>query len=165
MREATPPIELTQPATPRLPTRFVDVPVDVVAELASFVETIVDPTRTAEASRDWWPLAMRWALEGQVPQRCAVICRPTSGDHVARIAEICHEHRIPLTTAGGRSGVCGASIPLHGGVLLDTTGMQGIVDVDSTSLVVEVLPGTFGPDLEVELAAVGLTVEIGRAHV
>ena len=158
MREATPPIELTQPATPRLPTRFVDVPVDVVAELASFVETIVDPTRTAEASRDWWPLAMRWALEGQVPQRCAVICRPTSGDHVARIAEICNEHRIPLTTAGGRSGVCGASIPLHGGVLLDTTGMQGIVDVDSTSLVVEVLPGTFGPDLEVELAAVGLTV-------
>jgi alkyldihydroxyacetonephosphate synthase len=66
---------------------------------------------------------------------------------------------VPVTPAGGRSGVLGASIPLFGGVLLDLTAMQGIVSVDAVAGIVEVLPGTFGPDLETELrSAHGLTV-------
>ncbi len=32
---------------------------------------------------------------------------------------ICNEARVPVTPAAGRSGVCGASVPLHGGVVLD----------------------------------------------
>jgi alkyldihydroxyacetonephosphate synthase len=54
--------------------------------------------------------------------------------------------------------VCGASVPVHGGVALDLTGMEGITDVDDTSLLVDVLPGTFGDVFEDELrAAHGLT--------
>ena len=58
---------------------------------------------------------------------------------------------ITHTAAGGRSGVCGASVPLHGGVVLDLTGLAGIVDVDATSRVLDVLPGTFGDVLEHDL--------------
>ena len=58
---------------------------------------------------------------------------------------------MPLTVAGGRSGVTGASVPVFGGVLLDLTGLAGIGDVDVTSGIVEVLAGTFGPDLEQQL--------------
>ena len=47
--------------------------------------------------------------------------------------------------------MCGASVPVFGGVVLDLTGLAGIVDVDDVSGVVEVLAGTFGPDLEAEL--------------
>ncbi|MBV8984201.1 MAG: FAD-binding oxidoreductase, partial [Acidimicrobiia bacterium] len=54
-------------------------------------------------------------------------------------------------TAAGRSGVCGASVPLHGGVLLDMCDMAGIVDVDDTSLLLQVRAGTFGDVLEDEL--------------
>ena len=64
---------------------------------------------------------------------------------------VCAAHALPLTVAGGRSGVTGASVPVFGGVLLDITGLGGIVDVDATSGVVEVLAGTFGPDLEQQL--------------
>ena len=42
-------------------------------------------------------------------------------------------------------------MPVFGGVVLDTTALAGIVAVDATSGVVEVLAGTFGPDLEREL--------------
>ncbi len=56
-----------------------------------------------------------------------------------------------MTAAGGRSGVSGASIPAFGGVVLDLTAMQGIIDIDAVSAVVEVWAGTFGPDLETEL--------------
>src|SRR5262249_12703193 len=57
------------------------------------------------------------------------------------------------TAAAGRSGVCGASVPVYGGVVLDMTAMHGIVAVDATSMVAEVLPGTFGDVYEDALRA------------
>src|SRR4029453_19288477 len=114
-------------------------------------EVTVEPAAVAEASRDWWPLAMAWATEGQVAGLAAAVARPTGADQVAAVLALCHEAQVPVTAAGGRSGVCGASVPLHGGVVLDLTAMAGIVELDSTSLVLEVLPGTFGDVLEHEL--------------
>ena len=35
------------------------------------------------AGRDWWPLAMIWALDNRVAARTAVVVRPTSPDQVA----------------------------------------------------------------------------------
>ena len=49
--------------------------------------------------------------------------------------------------------MCGASVPVFGGVLLDLTAMAGIVDVDHTSMLVDVKPGTFGDVFEDELRA------------
>ena len=129
-----------------------------IAALRLLCPTDSSPISTAQASRDWWPLSMHWALAGEVPALAAAICRPISTEQISQVAAFCHLHQIPLTVAGGRSGVCGASIPLHGGVLLDTTALQGVVALDDQSLTVEVLPGTFGPDLEAFLQSHGLTV-------
>ncbi|HEY7939716.1 MAG TPA: FAD-binding oxidoreductase, partial [Acidimicrobiales bacterium] len=122
-------------------------------------DVVTDAGATAEASRDWWPLAMIWATEGQIPNRAAAVARPTTVAEVSAVAALCNETGVPLTAAGGRSGVCGSSVPLFGGVVLDLTAMSGIVGVDDTSLVVDVLPGTFGDLFEAELQADhGLTV-------
>ncbi len=122
-------------------------------------DVVTDAGATAEASRDWWPLAMIWATEGQVPNRAAAVARPTTVAEVSAVVALCNETGVPLTAAGGRSGVCGSSVPLFGGVVLDLTAMSGIVGVDDTSLVVDVLPGTFGDLFEAELQADhGLTV-------
>ena len=51
----------------------------------------------------------------------------------------CSIARVPLTVAGGRSGVCGAAIPVFGGVVLDTTALSGVVSVDDVSGIVEVM--------------------------
>ncbi len=58
---------------------------------------------------------------------------------------------MPLTVAGGRSGVCGASVPVFGGVVLDITGLAGIVDVDASRASSGCWAGTFGPELEAAL--------------
>jgi alkyldihydroxyacetonephosphate synthase len=88
-----------------------------------------------------------------------VVVRPRSAEEVAAVAAACHQARVPLTAAGGRSGVCGASIPVFGGVVLDTTALAGIGNVDDESLVVDVAAGTFGDLFEDELQAThGLTV-------
>jgi len=157
----TPPIALAgdpAAATARFGARRVEVPDDVVDRLRGACETVTtDPAAAAEASRDWWPLAMTWALDNQVGGLAAVVCSPTSDDEVAAIAAVCHEAGIPLTAAAGRSGVSGGSIPVHGGVVLDLCGVNGIVDVDDNSLVADVRAGTFGDRFELELRNRGLT--------
>ena len=94
---------------------------------------------------------MHWALAGMVPQRAAVVARPTDTAQVAAVVSLCNTAKVPVTAAGGRSGVLAASVPVFGGVLLDTTALRGIVAVDTESGIVEVLAGTFGPELETEL--------------
>ena len=114
-------------------------------------EVTTDVAEVGDASRDWWPLAMQWALEGEVPGLASVIARPQSADEVAAVLAVCNADLVPVTAAGGRSGVCGASVPIHGGVVLDLCGLSGIVDVDDDSLVLDVRPGTFGEPLEADL--------------
>jgi alkyldihydroxyacetonephosphate synthase len=87
------------------------------------------------------------------------VARPTSSDEVSAVLRACNQAGVPVTAAGGRSGVLGASIPVFGGVVLDLTALQGVVSVDATSGLVEVWAGTFGPELEAELrGSHGLTV-------
>jgi alkyldihydroxyacetonephosphate synthase len=105
----------------------------------------------ADASRDWWPLTVSWALLGEVPALAAVLAQPRTASEVGAVLAVCDEARVPVTAMGGRSGVCGNSVPIFGGVLLDLTGLSGIVGVDDESLLVDVAAGTFGNVFEDEL--------------
>src|SRR4051812_28348347 len=152
----------TQPSPPITieggPTRHelapqADAPSGFVERLASACTVVDDVPALAESGRDWWPLAMQWALKGRVPGLPLAIARPASTSEVADVLRLCNDSRVPVTAAGGRSGVCGASVPVHGGIVLDLTAMRGIVGVDDESLTVDVLPGTFGNDFEESLRA------------
>ena len=148
----TPPIALPDgPVTPRF-APAVEVSDSVLKRLGDVCAQVVteEPAR-AEAGRDWWPLAMIWALHAEVPGAVAAIARPTSTAEVAGVLRVCNEARIPVTTAAGRSGVCGASVPAFGGVVLDMTALSGVVNVDDVSLLLDVRAGTFGDVLEDEL--------------
>jgi alkyldihydroxyacetonephosphate synthase len=150
MTVPTSPIELTGTGV-RLATRAVALPDGFVDRLAGVADVVTDLETVADASRDWWPLALHWALAGDVPQRAAVIARPATTAEVSHVLALCDEARVPVTPAGGRSGVCGASVPLFGGVLLDTTRLDRIGETDEIAGIVEVEAGVFGPDLEARL--------------
>jgi len=137
------------------------VPVDdtVIERLRGVcAQVALDEGARAEAGRDWWPLAIRWAMRGAVPGRPAVVARADDAEQVAAVLAVCHDARVPVTAVAGRSGVCGASVPVFGGVSLDLCGLSGVVDIDTTSLLATVLPGTFGPDLETALRESGTTL-------
>ena len=145
--EPTPAIALPESVTARfaegaggeLPEGFRD-------RLGSACASVADGD--AEHGRDWWPLAMRWALEGTVPALPSVVARPASAAEVAQVLRVCNDARVPVTAAAGRSGVCGASVPLFGGVALDLCALTGIVGVDDESLLLDVRAGMFGDVLE-----------------
>lgn len=144
------------------PTRLPPAPsvgastIDHLAGVCSAVST--EDADRVEAGRDWWPLSTCWAVSGTAPALPAVVCRPASTDEVAAVLQVCAEEGIAVTPFAGASGVCGGSIPLHGGVSLDLTGLDGIVAIDHDSLLVEVGAGMFGPDLESALRAEGFTL-------
>jgi alkyldihydroxyacetonephosphate synthase len=157
----TPPIDIAGGAADARPRfgNMVPVPDPVIDRLRKTGAAVsIDAAVRAEASRDWWPGAMIWATVGEVAGLAGVVVSPTTAEQVAAVLRLCNAARVPVTAAGGRSGVCGASVPVFGGVVLDTTGLTGIVSVDEESMVLDVAPGTFGDHLEAELRERGLTV-------
>ena len=134
------------------PTRGrVGVTGTVLDRLRSICEVSTDEDEVGEASRDWWPLGMTWALEGELAGRARAVVKPTEATQVGEVLHVCDIAKIPVTAAGGRAGVSGATVPIFGGVILDMCGLSGIRDVDATSLVVDVGPGTFGDRFEAAL--------------
>ena len=172
-RRARSPVSTPTPVTPidaepqsvtdRLPGPSVVLPDGLVDRLVrSGLEVSTDAATRAEAGRDWWPLAIGWAMQGSVPHRPALVVRPTSTAQVSTVLAACNEAVVPVTPVGGRSGVCGGSIPVFGGVALDLTSLEGLVAVDETSLTADVRAGTFGPDLEGALGRVGTGYTLGH---
>jgi alkyldihydroxyacetonephosphate synthase len=141
-------------AGPRVPVD--DALLGRLRSVCSEVST-TDEDRT-EAGRDWWPIAISWAGRGSVVSRPAAVARPRSTEEVSAVLVACNDARVPVTAIAGRSGVCGGSVPVFGGVALDMTAMTGVPDIDTVSLVADVKAGTFGPDLEESLSGERVTL-------
>lgn len=110
-------------------------------------------------SADFWPRAQIWKMAGDVeryPPDCVVW--PETHDEVAKILAFCDEHLVPVVPYGAGSGVCGGTVPIHGGVVLDLKRLREVSAVDAESMTVRVGAGVNGQHLEDELNARGFTL-------
>ena len=116
------------------------------AARATGADVTDDAVELGEASRDWWPLAMIWALD----DRSAALGRRWSpGPRPRRrsppCCASCNDAAMPVTAAGGRSGVCGASVPrLRRRAARPHRDWPASSTSTTRRCVVDVLPGTFG---------------------
>jgi len=85
-----------------------------------------------------------------------VVVLPTSSEQVSQILKLANENRIPVTPRGGGTNVSGGSIPIKGGIVLCTTRMNKILDINKTNLTVTVESGVVLQDLNMALAKEGL---------
>ena len=69
------------------------------------------------------------------------VIRPFTKAEILEILQVARETQIPITPAGARSGASGGCIPIKGGILLDFTRMNDILDVDLENMAVKVEPG------------------------
>jgi len=121
---------------------------DIVDQLRSVCAHVsTDPEVLAASARD------RWAVAASVARAPDAVARPATTAEVAAVLAMCSKARVPVTPAGAGSGVCGGSMPVHGGVVLDLRGLAGIFAVDNHSLLADVGAGTQGDLLEAELRA------------
>ncbi len=89
------------------------------------IETITDPAQLAKLSLDYYHFSP--ILQAQLAdKRADLVVRPTSEAEVVRVAQLCVQHRIPLTVRGAGTGNYGQCVPLEGGIVLDTTRMNRV---------------------------------------
>ena len=81
-----------------------------------------------------------------------VVVFPTTTEQVSKILKLATEHRIPVTPRGAGSNLSGGSVPVLGGIVLCTTRMNRILDVDTANFTVTTEVGVVLNDLNRELA-------------
>ena len=81
-----------------------------------------------------------------------VVVLPDSAAQVSEIMKLANERLIPVTPRGSGTNISGGSIPIHGGIVLCTTRMNRILDVNKANLTATVEPGVVLQDLNSVLA-------------
>jgi FAD/FMN-containing dehydrogenase len=80
----------------------------------------------AAADFHWYSPVLAAALAGRLPD---LVVRPRSVGEVLQVAAACVRHRVPLTVRGAGTGNYGQCVPLHGGVSLDMTGLNRVLEL------------------------------------
>ncbi len=69
------------------------------------------------------------------------VVRPENTEAISGILKLCSEEVIPVTARGAGSGLAGGAVPVKGGVVLDMSGMNRIIEIDIENLQVIVESG------------------------
>jgi alkyldihydroxyacetonephosphate synthase len=110
------------------------------------------------AAADWsWMSQLLRHHELALPT-ADVVVRPGTTAEVEAVVRIASDYRAPVVPRGGGSGTQGGTLALYGGIAVDLTRMNRIIELDETSLAVTVQAGANGAALEKDLNAVGLTL-------
>ena len=83
--------------------------------------------------------------------RAQIGVRPERREQVPAIAAACARHGVSLTLRGAGTGNYGQCIPLAGGLVLDSSGLNRLLELDEASGVFRAEPGLLLADLEQQL--------------
>ena len=105
----------------------------------------LDPVQLELKSRDyaWYSPILKARLDACIGE---LLIRVSSEEEVIRVAAACAKHRVKITVRGGGTGNYGQCVPLEGGVILDITGLNRVLDIRAGS--VRVQAGALILDLE-----------------
>ncbi len=76
-----------------------------------------------------------------------LVIKVVSAQEISKIFQYANEKMIPVTVRGSGTGLVGACVPLYGGIVLDTTKMNKILELDRENLVLVVEPGVLLMDI------------------
>jgi glycolate oxidase len=74
-------------------------------------------------------------------QRPALVVLPRETEQVAEIVKICDRHKVPFIARGSGTGLSGGALPIENCVLITTSMMRQILDIDFENQRVVVQPG------------------------
>ncbi|WP_416148671.1 FAD-binding oxidoreductase [Salipaludibacillus sp. HK11] len=89
---------------------------------------VVDAKTRSKLSKDyfWYSPVLDEELKDKVADGVA---KPTTEEEVEQILRFAYKHEIPVTTRGAGTGNYGQAVPLDGGILLDLSGLNKIIDI------------------------------------
>lgn len=86
----------------------------------------------------------------------AVVVKPSTPSEVSAILKIASAHKIPVTAIGGKTGLSGGALAIHGGIGLSMERFNKIIEIDEKNLQVTVEPGVITQVLRMAVAEKGL---------
>jgi len=90
------------------------------------------------------------------PSRPSAVLMVSSTEEVSKVLAYCNEQRIPVVAFGAGTSLEGHVVPIFGGISLDLSGMNQILDVRPDDLLVRVQAGVHRVALNEKLANDGL---------
>jgi glycolate oxidase len=88
--------------------------------------------------------------------RAEAVCFPASSDEVAAAVRVARRHDRPFVARGSGTGLAGGATPLDGPVVIVTTQMNHVLEVDAEARVAWVEPGVLNLDLSRAVGHLGL---------
>lgn len=85
-----------------------------------------------------------------------VVVKVTSTDEVSSIMKYAFEKAIPVTPRGAGTGLVGSSVAIEHGILLDTSLMNHVLELDEDNLTITVEPGVLLMELSAYVEERGL---------
>jgi FAD/FMN-containing dehydrogenase len=89
----------------------------------------------------------------QLPKVVALV---NSREDVSTVLTLAAKYRTPVVTWGSGTGLSGGSVPVEGSIVLCTTRMNHILELDTENLTMMVEPGVINIDVATKAEAVGL---------
>jgi len=86
-------------------------------------------------SRDWSP---RPKDDTHLPN---IVVRPNSTKEVSEIIKVANKYKIPVTPIAGLTGMGGGAVPVHGGIALETKGLNKVLEIDKKNFTVTTQAG------------------------
>ncbi len=83
------------------------------------------------------------------------MCFPASAKEVAAVVSAAHRHGHPVVARGAGTGLAGGAVPLDGALVVVTTRLNEIEEIDVANRVAWVQPGVINLDLDREVRPMG----------
>lgn len=80
---------------------------------------------------------------------------PETTEQVSEIVKFANEHKIPVVPRGAGTSLSGGAIPIHGGIIIDLSKMNRILEMSIENRYIRVQAGVVCDDLNRELAKHG----------
>ncbi|MHA1145030.1 MAG: FAD-binding oxidoreductase [Candidatus Helarchaeota archaeon] len=109
-------------------------------------KVVTDSFHSMTYSRDWSP---RPSTETHLP---SIVVRPRTTDDVSKAVSIANRHEIPVVTAAGLTGMGGGAVPIDGCIVIDSKGLDKVIEVDPENLTVTTQVGITVLKLNEELS-------------
>jgi len=85
-----------------------------------------------------------------------VVLKPETVEEVALIMKYAHQHAIPVTPSGARTGLSGGALPIEKGIALTMEKFNKIIEIDEKNLQVTTEPGVITQVLQNAVKEKGL---------
>ena len=90
------------------------------------------------------------------PHPPEAVVRPRSTAEVSAVMKYAYDNNIPVTPRGQGTGLVGGSVSLYGGIMLDMTAMNKILEIDRENLTMTVEPGVLLMEIPPAIQSMGL---------